>query len=439
MSNSDYVTTTAVDLSSLGRVKDHIYYREDEAQLTEIETQSNMGRYRKALTSRNFGSTGECLLPNLDGVEHTYLFLELQNLEATTLLCDSWTSHCIAGINIQLGSSNLSLQEKRGHTNFEEMWWSVETREKRDSVIKLGGEPKKSGVVAGTHKGVILLNLPFSSLKYNMKKRSFDASLLSSPILIQVTFKPITSIIGVVKDTVAMGGTAYSGLPTGFVTADIIVRQDVLTDKTQSLKDTLMRSDVFAVYPYVHVLSGTSRTQILANVGGVAPMQLDMTGFLNSDLLGIGFSVINASDLNSVIDSGSPDKNLMCNPCRTVRCRNIRLFYNGSTLFDIPHHLADLHAMANSKGDVTANVSTLTETGDLTSDTIAHQYYISFSAKMRNQFLGRLANVPRYSQQPIEIRFDVETTNNTPHTFRSSYYYNSVAMMSKGNSNIFFT
>lgn len=119
-SNSEYVVSSAPDLSSLGRVKDHLYYTEDEVQLNEIETSSTIGRYTKSFTSKTFNSTGEVLLPNLDGVEQTYVYLRLPPLDVHTNLTAGWGYHAIQAINLQLGSSNISLQEKRGYTNFQE-------------------------------------------------------------------------------------------------------------------------------------------------------------------------------------------------------------------------------------------------------------------------------------------------------------------------------
>ena len=447
--NSNYVVTQAPDLSSLGRVKDHLYYTEQEVQLNEIETSSTIGRYKKSFNSRAFNSTGEVLLPNLDGVEQTYVHLRLPPLPAHVTLCDGWGYHAVAAVNLQLGSSNVSLQEKRGFSNYQEMWWSCETKEKRELAISLGGSAKTDAASLVSHDAVIILNLPFSTLQSIMNKRSFDASLLSSPILIQIQWAPASNFMG---HTITGGTTNL--FPGAFEIANLIVRQDLLTDKSQSLKETVMRSDVFAVYPYTHVLSGTTKSENLTAVGitatakGICSMQVDLTGFLNSDLIALSFSVNKNSHLNSVQAAMQGD-NKVCNPGITYRCSNIRLFYNGSTLFDIPYYLSDLHQLSVSGGDPHAANTRITDAGAVLADTgNSFQYYLSFTSKMRNQFMDRLSNTPRYSQQPLELRFDIEVplivdapdpNNIFDATFRSSYYYNAVNLMSKGNSNVFFT
>jgi len=59
MSNQAYTTTTSPDLSSLGSLKDALYYRADEVQMLEVESQNNLGKYRKSLTSKSFSSIGD--------------------------------------------------------------------------------------------------------------------------------------------------------------------------------------------------------------------------------------------------------------------------------------------------------------------------------------------------------------------------------------------
>lgn len=311
----------------------------------------------------------------------------------------------------------------------------------------MGGVPKIEGDNLNVHDAVVILNLPFSTLKHIMNKRSFDAALLSSPILIQIQWAQASNFMS----TSTKGATGISVYPSGFEIANLVVRQDLLTDKSQSLRNTVMNSDVFAVYPYCHVLSGTQRTETLLVANKETSMIVDLTGFLNSDLLAISFSVNKNSHLNSVVDSMAEANNRPCNPGSTYRCKNIKLFYNGSTLFDLPGYLSDLHQCAVGVGDPHGVDKKIDKDGELVTGNAlgnAHQYYLSFSSKMRNQFLERLSNTPRYSQQPIELRFDLEVplpsdiTNPGAQfvaTFRSSYYYNSVNLMSKGNSNVFFT
>ena len=440
MADSSYLTSAAPDLSSLGRKKDHLYYTEQEAELVEAESQCNFGKYRKSLNSKTFGSIGEVLLPNLDFVGQVFLHLRIPALAINQLLTSSWGLGCIASINIQLGNSNISLQEKLGYTNWHENYWSCETKEKRDFMMGLAGSRKLVAASFNDHDAIICLNTAFSTLRNIVNKRPYDTNTLSSPILIQVSFKPITGFISVVKDTVA--GLAYSTLPTQFSVADIIIRQDVLTDKSMSLKNTLMTSNMFTVYPYTHVLSGTQSTQTVTVINNIGKFNIDMTGFLNSDLLGISFHIIDTACLNGVIDSGSPENNTMPNPFSTHRCRDIRVIFNGSILHDMRHYSHDLLLSSMTKGNVhVSNKETLNtglDNGGAPDN--AHVYYLPFTKDLRAQFTDMLMNTPRYSQQPLSIDFCFEDVDGTrSYTFQSSYYYNAVTLTSKGNSNIFFT
>jgi len=357
------------------------------------------------------------------------------------MLCSNWASGIISSINYQLGSSNISLVERQGTTLWHQTFIGCETKEKRDKWQSLGGSPvaKITGVRTGDHDAVLQLSLPFSTIR-NCMKKSYDTSLLSSPILIQIHFKPITAILSVASTLV--GTTLPQPLPTQFSIADVIVRQDVLTNKSESMKTTLMSgSNLFSPYPYVHALTGTNRT--LNNVAAGEEVQIDMSGFLNSDLLGIVFHCVETKYLNSIIDVATPTNNKAANPYSTLQLQNIKMVYNGSILHDLPANLYDAYALSISYGDTDASNTRIDDNGDAIAPKDAgnqYVYYLPFTAGNSSVYDEEsFCNTPRYSQQPLTISFNANNAATTNYTFFSSYLYNGVVMTSKGNSNIFFT
>ena len=441
MSNAPYTTNVAPNLDSLGSQKDNLYYRADGpdgVQMIEIESQSNLGKYRKSLTSRSFSSVGEVLLPNLDFVGNTFIHLKLPQLDENYMLCHNWASAIISSVNYQLGSSNISLVERQGYTMWHQSFVACETKEKRDRWGNLGGEIQGAVAKTGDHEAILQLSLPFSTIRNAMKK-SYDTSLLSSPVLIQIHFKPITAILSVSSDIDP--GALPQALPTQFSIADVIVRQDVLTNKAESMRNTLMSGDnLFSPYPYVHALSGTTRT--FDGVVGQS-VTIDMSGYLNSDLLGILFHIVPNKFLNSTIDTVAPGNNTAANPWSTLRARDIKLTFNGSILHDMPFLLHDAEGISMSFGDVDATNHQLNNDGTLiptTSSGNQYVYYIPFTPESSTVYeSSSFPNTPRYSQQPLTISFNPIVINNEPVTFFSTYLYNGVVMTSKGNSNIFFT
>jgi hypothetical protein len=439
MSNAPYTTNVAPDLDSLGSVKDSLYYKASDVQMVEVESQSNLGKYRKSLTSRSFSSVGEVLLPNLDFVGNTFIHLKLPQIDDEYMLCHNWGSAIISSINYQLGSSNISLVERQGHTMWHQSFIAAETKEKRDRWGNLGGEVQAAVAKTGDHECILQLSLPFSTLKYAMKK-SYDTSLLSSPVLIQIHFKPITAILSV--STGIDAGALPQALPTQFSIADVIVRQDVLTNKAESMRNTLMSgNNLFSPYPYVHALSGTTRTLNSVEVG--EEVTIDMSGFLNSDLLGILFHITPTKYANSIIDTADPTNNTAANPWSTLRARDIKLTFNGSILHDMPYLLHDAEGISMSKGDVDATNHLVLNDGTLASTAVSgnqYVYYLPFTPGNSSVYVSdSFPNTPRYSQQPLTISFKPILSATESFTFFSTYVYNAVVMTSKGNSNIFFT
>jgi hypothetical protein len=440
MSNAPYTISTAPDLSSLGVLKDNLYYRGDEVQMVDVEAQSNLGKYRKSLTSRSFGSVGEALLPNLDFVGNTFLHLVLAPILNDQCLCANWGNAIISSINYQLGSSNISLVERRGETHWHEQFISCETKEKRDRWGTLGGTAVDAATPHETvdQHAIVHLRLPFSTIAYAMKK-SYDTSLLNSPVLIQIHFHPITRILSVQNDA-AVGPQP---LPFQFKTADLIVRQDVLTNKRDSMKQTLMQGgeNLFSPFPFVHSLTGTTRTINDHPIN--TPINIDLTGFLNSDLLSIAWHITPTKYLNSIIDVAAPGNNKPANPWSTTRCRDIKLIFNGSIIHDMPALLHDAEGIASSKGDVDATNTLILDNGTFGSTAQAGNqfvYYLPFTAGNSMVYkTTSFPNTPRYAQQPLTLSFTPTNTAPESYAFYSTYSYNGVVLTSKGSSNIFFT
>lgn len=442
MSNAPYLSAVAPDLDSLGSQKDNLYYRSsgpDGVQMVDIESQNNIGKYRKSLTSRSFSSVGEVLLPNLDFCGSVFLHLKLPQIDTNYMLCHNWSSAIISSCNYQLGSSNISLVERQSHTLWHQSFVACETKEKRDRWGNLAGEAVAAVVKTGDHEAILQISLPFSTIKNSMKK-SYDCSLLSSPVLIQIHFKPITAILSV-SNLIGIGPLPQP-LPSQFSIADIIVQQQVLTNKSESMRNTLMSGEnLFSPYPYVHALSGTSRT--INNVQIGQQVSIDASGFLNSDLLQILFHVTPTKYANSIIDTATPTNNTAANPWSTVRLRDLKLTYNGSILHDMPFLLHDAQGLSMSTGDVDATNHRIENDGTLATTAVAGNQYVyclSFTPERSDVYnTSSFPNTPRYSQQPLTIDFTPILTAPESLTFFSTYLYNGVVMTSKGNSNIFFT
>mgnify|MGYP003653825910 CR=1 FL=1 len=203
--------------------------------------------------------------------------------------------------------------------------------------------------------------------------------------------------------------------------------------------------NLFSPYPYVHALSGTTRT--LNNVVSGSEVSIDLSGFLNSDLLGLCFHITPTKYANSIIDTAIPANNTAANPWSTLRVRDIKLTFNGSVLHDMPYFLHDAQGIAISDGDVDATNVLIENDGTLSANPgNQYVYYLPFTPEHSDVYdSSSFPNCPRYSQQPVSLSFKPifpitnPVTTQESFTLFSTYLYNGVVMTSKGNSNIFFT
>ena len=122
---------------------------------------------------------------------------------------------------------------------------ACETKEKRDKMMLLAGAASAISTSAGTtnHTATILLKFPWSVMSCDDRKKLFDTRLLDTNMLIQIAFNPREKFIG------WSSGTVTANLPTSFLSAELIIKQNELTDHARSLY-TNMKNDKSMIYHY---------------------------------------------------------------------------------------------------------------------------------------------------------------------------------------------
>lgn len=424
---ADYVSDRVPDLDAVGTQKNTLYYGSEDVTVSEVQYDTLNGKFRQTLTSLQFGGVSEITIPNSDCISDVYLYLKLPPTLLNQTLCDFWGYGAIKNVSYTWGGSNISILDLPGESIFQKTMLSCETREKRESVRLLSGSAVGTAVSASPVEACVVIPLPWSTIRSCKEKLSYDASLLSSNILIQITFNDASSIYG--------SGAGATVFPSAFLSGQVYIKQDVLTNKRDGMKQTLMKNPNLLInYPFVHASRGSTRN--LTADGTNPTFTIDLNSFLESDLLGISFHCIPVVNEKGAITAGNVSNKFVTN-----ELRDLVLKYNGQILHNLEYKLHDLMLTSMDIGDPNYSVTTVETSGTLTPGLSGngHIYYLPMTRFKSIIFEGLYHNTSRFANQTFQLEFVIDGTYSAdPVNFYSTYYYNAVCSTSNGQSSIQF-
>lgn len=426
---SEFLSTQITDLDSPGIDAGDLYYSRESVQLTDLESQTRVGRTKISLTSALFGSTGECQIANQSFISNCYLLLESPQLPVGCSLSSNWITACIKQVRFQFGSSDVGQVTYSGMDLFHKNFLDATSKEKRDACANISGTFNMNGVrdtgpvPVAAQTRMIQLPLPWSSLKPG--KKPYDSSLLSSPIIVQIVFEDSSSFISVNSGAVI--------LPNSFLQAQLIVKTTDLSDHSKSLRSDLRRNDnLMGQYVYNHFQTGSTR--YLSAVNPLTTVNVDLTNFISSDLLGISYSVHPLSQLQRTGFDFATGTGIV-NKLDTISTSDISLKYNGSVLYDCPGILNFLNQLSMVDSDNTAGNYTLLQQALGVTSAVAttnEVTYLPFTKDMSVTFNGDIPNTPRLGQQTLVLSFVPALPAQTDIVLFTTYHYTGVAATTQG-------
>lgn len=397
-----YTSTITTDLQAIGNESDLLYYASDQVRVSSIEFNNRVGKFKQSVTGKSLPGDGDIKLPNQDFTGACYLQVKLDNIPASATLAPGWLFAAIKSLEYTIGTSNVSLVKIGTYDLFHSNFMSCETRCKREKMILLAGAGLNKTITPPAVKPTsviaqLLLKLPFSTMSACKKKLLYDARLINTPIILHIEWNPIESFMGWSESVLTV--------PTDFSIATVLTKQNVLTNKSDSLY-TEMKADnkLLYVYPYQHLQHGTSNR--FPAIIGTNTLRTELTGYLSSDVLGIMFSVVKVSDTRRTGTDHYP------NPFNLKKVQNILLEYNGQTVHNLPFDLIELSTLNICEGDNDAVNSVFsTATGDLSAgpgvNGVIHVYYLPFTPVKSMVFDENYWNTSQYKSQPLDLTFDL--------------------------------
>lgn len=444
-----YLSNKRTLLSVPGTLKTDAYFTEADSTVHLTELTSNLGRYVSSLSSNQFGSTAQVIIPNNDILGETYLHLQLPvNIgvagaggATAWAACPGWGWASIKQVSYLWGASNVAQISLSGKSLWAISLAQCDTAEKRSQLCYLGGSPSPSPVdVDGTSESIdrdcyIPLALPWSVMCHS-GKIGYDTSLLNSPITIQIQFAPREEFLAW---AFGISATDFATIPSSFGVSEIVVRQQMFSDRSQSLKYDMM-NDPTAVYNYPFKHYQSFQKDFSATATQSTTVQL--TNFINADLIGMVVYVVRKDRLRGGgFTVGSP---YPFNPLNISLPSDLKLLFNGQVLYNSPGKLYLLQNCAGLSGSGSYSAPLAKSTGfagglinSLTYLPIVRDMiFIDFSRKHSLCFEHEYENTFRIAQQTLDLALTMAESGD--YTLFATYIYNGVNSTQQGSSNIYF-
>ena len=321
-----------------------------------------------------------------------------------------------------------------------------ETIEKAKRMLTLAGSAVVKGQGNRPHDAVLQIPLPWSTIRAEMAKRPYDASILNSPIEVQITYNDATHFIG-------SHGAFTVPLPNDFLRSEVFLKQSVLSNKANSMARTLRENpNLLLSYPFTYLQDGTTRA--IASHPKDTEVNHTLQSFIEADMIGISFFIVPTDNEKS---AGQPALSAS-RKYDMLRCRDISLVYNGQILHAYPGYSNELYSLGLDIGDSHAGKSLIDDAGIAYTPEAQNQryfvYYLPFTNHKSIIFNGTFPNTSRFAQQQMSLIFTPElspdkgvgsagggmpaepATQNI--TIRTMYMYNAMNTTSRGVTSLQF-
>ncbi len=435
-------------LSSLGTKVDDNYYSEYDSQVNLVEVVKQQGMYQQSLSNKSFGSQNQVLLNNVGFIGDIYLYLKLPanifvGQGTKYLLPRGWGISVIRSLSWTLGDSNIQQQTIDKWGIFCHMLATSQTAEKSTYAFDQAGVGTLNEAVGGSgiqyrntdyavlqFEAVVKLPTPWSNMSGGQKKTKwFPADCLTSPISLDIGFEELYKILGWAAGT-------YDLNVSGFADARLLITQGFLTDRAMSLKYDLMRDrGLMYAYPFVATQT-TSSVVFKGSQPGNPKITLNLSQFLNADLLGIAVLVLNRAS------EGASGKaaTIMTNWFDMDLISDVDLSLNNQPLFSAPGTSWISLGQESTIGAVYVNNPYYIAQGGAWT-AFANEtrpLIIEFQRTRDFAFNGTLGNSLRVGNQIMTLSFNTSLADPVEYVAHFTYFYNAVAQLQDGYSTIFY-
>ena len=334
-------------------------------------------------------------------------------------LSQGWGYGLINRISVRYGSSAQYFFS--GAQVFLQNVYDAENGVKQDQLLSLGGAAL-AGAACGSATAYVYLKLPHNSCRAQGKPLPFPTDLLVQPIVVTVELFALNSIM------VNQGG-ALSTAPTTLASAQLQVKQEMLTDSSDQLARRVDMNSHAYTFPLPYFAQQETQVQFTTGANP-AGQSVNLTGFRAGEVKAVLLWLTTSA---GIVTGGGG-----YNPFNWALMNNVILTYNGeqftrfdagsSALWNLVENekLSAVNAVVQTQGSVASSnvVSYWTECPFAqVSKAIARESQLTHGKPILNAV--------------VNLQFDAPTAN-TAFTLHAVYIYNSSLLCSRGSAEYIF-
>jgi len=404
-----------------GDMVDTYYYGESNTEKQAYPAVCNT-RFVQNFTNLGQGSSQFVISPNGGVSDIVMQFITPASAGGNyTLLAlnQGWGYALINRVSVRYGSSAQYFWS--GPQMYLQNLIDAENNTKVDQIPALGGAAL-AGTACGGAAAYVYLKLPHNSIRAAGKPLPFSSDLLVQPIVITVELYSLASIM-------TNQGGALSTAPTALASAQMQVKQEMLTDSSDQLARRVDMNSHAYTFPLPYFCQQETQVQVTSSASSLT-QTVNLTGFRAGEVRSIVLWLTPGA-------SGTPGSGAYA-PLAWPLLNNVVLTYNGEIFarFD-----AGSGQLWNMLEDEKANVvNTSVQTVGSVAVNTAQSYWTECKFAQVNVPYDKetkLVHGKPILNAVVNLQFDVPALSST-YVLHAMYLYNASLLCSRGSAEYIF-
>lgn len=415
--NSDLTESVQASIRP-GQMVDAYYYGDTNLEKQAYPAVVNT-RFVQNFTNLGAGSSQFVISPQGGVSDIIAQFVTSAGTYTNMALDQGWGYALINRISVRYGSSAQYFFS--GAQTFLQNLIDAENATKADAISKLGGNALTGAACAGA-TAYVYVKLPHNSCRASGKPLPFPSDLLVQPIVLTIELFAANAIL------IQQGGT-LSSAPTSLASAQLQVKQEMLTDTSDLLARRVDMNSHAYTFPLMYFAQQETQVQVTSS-GSSTSVSVNLTGFRAGEVKSIVLWLNPASANTPGSGAYQPNQwSLLNNVVLTYNGEIFSRFDSGSSqLWNLP---TDEKAQAyNNISQTVGSVASSTVVSYWTDCPFA-QVCVPYDKEMK------LIHGKPILNAVVNLTFDVPALS-TSYVLHAMYLYNASLLCSRGSAEYIF-
>jgi len=415
--NSDLTESVQASIRP-GQMVDAYYYGDTNLEKQAYPAVVNT-RFVQNFTNLGAGSSQFVISPQGGVSDIIAQFVTAAGTYTLTALDQGWGYSLINRISVRYGSSAQYFFS--GSQTFLQNLIDAENSTKADQISRLGGNALAGSACAGA-TAYVYIKLPHNSVRASGKPLPFPSDLLVQPIVLTIELFAANAIL------IQQGGT-ISSAPNALASAQLQVKQEMLTDTSDLLARRVDMNSHAYTFPLMYFAQQETQVQVTSS-GSSTSVSVNLTGFRAGEVKSIVLWLNPASANTPGSGAYQPNQwSLMNNVVLTYNGEIFSRFDAGSSqLWNLS---CDEKAQAYNNIVQTVGSVASTPTVSFWTDCPFAQVCVPYDKEMK------LIHGKPILNAVVNLTFDVPALS-TSYVLHAMYLYNASLLCSRGSAEYIF-